>query len=444
MSQISRHTDQLLNSFNLSQLRDLTLVLARTSNISLASKNREQLLAEIRKTGDANKISLAAQRLETIAPYKHVFIFSLLGGPRKQEFDALRESVDQGFPNLSEGTATPHELAELTPQITIFDSPTKRIYVTFVHLVQTWIWERTSPTKKELREFRRRHPVVATLRPNEGLMTVSFPGYTQGAGGPTKERATYSLIAKQACDLLRAKAKIDARPFPLKPAIESTLQRDKDVIDVRRLITGPLGGKIMFFSGEEQSNDLVQYVINYFRQHAQIALTTSQVRALFRSAEALDILLFWKRLEVLTRAAFYDAGPELLFIWRNAAAETTRIDAVLKELVTYDRFTSQPELGKAALHIEQADRGVVLRPSALTQMFNLNSDESMSLLHEAVKKGFVSMVFRVNTESVLQHFQNNWRKSLSEFPRTVTDEHGQVLDLTDGSQIEIGFERINK
>jgi len=53
-------------------------------------------------------------------------------------------------------------------------------------------------------------------------------------------------------------------------------------------------------------------------------------------------------------------------------------------------------------------------------------------------------VFRVKTDAVLQLFQNVWRKSLDEFPKSVIDEHGDTIDLTSSAQIEVAFERTAK
>jgi len=42
----------------------------------------------------------------------------------------------------------------------------------------------------------------------------------------------------------------------------------------------------------------------------------------------------------------------------------------------------------------------------------------------------------------LLEFANQWRTSLLQFPKVVTDESDNRLDLSDRSNIEIAFERV--
>jgi hypothetical protein len=438
--------DQLLDTLNLSQLRDLALSLARPSDTTKnLPTNREKLLETIHRSADTKKIGAVAQRIEAIAPYKHLFLFAMpKTGKGSGNFDAVAKLVNAAFPNLSQGVANVKPQPwELTPQLGIIDSRTQRIYLKFIHEIQTWQWERVSPTEKRMRQFRRRHPVVLTLRPAQQLATIAFPGYTQGADSPTKERKTYSDIAKLARELLYQKTQIELGHFNLKAAIESALLREKDVIDIRRAISGPLGGKLTFYSGE-QMPDLVKYVVNYFKEHANITLSEANVRTLFKSSEALDILLFWRKEDLLTRAAFHEVGPELLFIWRGTPSDTSRIDVILRTLVENERLSSVPDIAKARELVEKSKAGDVIRPSWLAQQFNLSTDQSMAILHEGLSRGLLIFVFRVKTDAVLQLFQNVWRKNLEEFPKSVIDEHGNVIDLSSSAQIEVAFERIAK
>jgi hypothetical protein len=188
----------------------------------------------------------------------------------------------------------------------------------------------------------------------------------------------------------------------------------------------------------------VKFVVSYFKEHANVQLSEAHVRMLFKSAEALDILLLWKNVELLTRAAFHDAGPELLFIWRGTPAETSRVDTVLRSLAEYERFTSKPDLVNAGDFVDKSNGGDVIRPSWLAQQFNLTNDESLAILSEAARRGTVAFVFRVRTNAVLHDFENIWRSRLSDFPKSVTDEHGRIVDLSDSSQIEVAFERTSK
>jgi len=99
--------DQLLDTLNLSQLRDLALSLARPSDTTKSlPTNREKLLETIHRSADTKKIGAVAQRIEAIAPYKHLFLFAMpKTGKGSGSFDAVAKLVNAAFPNLSQGFA---------------------------------------------------------------------------------------------------------------------------------------------------------------------------------------------------------------------------------------------------------------------------------------------------------------------------------------------------
>jgi hypothetical protein len=389
---------------------------------------------------EGSKVTLHALRLEAVLPYKHVFIFKFTPPGNDFAVDAVRDRVSRGFPDLFESPRLIEpRLDDLDVEACVFDRANERVLIKCVHLVETWSWKWTSSREKRLEKHERRHPVVITLRPTEKLMTVSFPGYTLGALVRGGQRATYVDIARKACAKLETASDIRASGFPLKQTVELILKKEmENVIDLRRDLK-PERGKMMFDSGERTAS-LPAYVSSIFGRLG-IRITESQIRLLFDSTEAADILLWWKKKELLTRVAFHDFAAELLFIWRGTPSDVLRIEEVLKTFVDYQKFVDRNQLTEALEYVDQLAEGTIIRSSALAQQFNLSSNEALDILYRAVQRGVLHMLFRVKTEVQLAEFSNEWRTALSDFPQSVVDENDETIDLTQNSNIEVAFER---
>jgi hypothetical protein len=128
-----------------------------------------------RKT-DAN-LALYAHRIEAVTPYKHIYIYSV--GTAGPSYLAAKSRINAAFPDLTEGFREIEPQPDsLEPQICVVDDLQKRIYLKLVHEVEMSGWVTVSPTEKRLKKFRKRHPVVVTLRLSEGIITIAFPGFT--------------------------------------------------------------------------------------------------------------------------------------------------------------------------------------------------------------------------------------------------------------------------
>ena len=115
------------------------------------------------------------------------------------------------------------------------DEIQKRIYLKLVHQVEMSGWVTVSRTEKRLKEFRKRHPVVITIRPTDGILTIGFPGFTYVSGMQHEERMAYSAIANQGTEFLKNKLKIDLRPFNAKPAMDALLEEEPgEVTEIKR------------------------------------------------------------------------------------------------------------------------------------------------------------------------------------------------------------------
>jgi len=434
--------EALLETFTTSQLRELDLSLAHPGEGPTKAQNHEDLIKKIATRREGKKLVAHALRLEAIYPYKHVFLFSFNPSGNGSAFEHLRKRVDKGFPGLFEKPVLvePSE-DELQPEVCVLDRERKRLLVKFVHLVKTWQWEWSSTTKKEMKPYQRRHPVVVSILPHEKLITVSFPGYTQGTFPVKMQRTTYTDIAQNACVALAERTDIQPRAFPLRETIDLILQKEPDVVDSRQYLKDETG-RLLLDSREGDSGS-ASFLAGKFDREANTVVSLQAIRKVLGSMTAVDILLHWKKKELFTRIAFHDVAPEILFIWKSTAPDAALIDETIKMFVEYQQYSSPGKLSEAMEFIEKSSPGTVIMPTAIGQKFNLSTDEVLNLSHRAMERGVVEILFKVKTDDQLAGFENKWRTNLSDFPHTVSDENDNSIDLADHKNIEVAFRRLS-
>lgn len=442
MSHVSRSIEDLLETFTTLQLRELDLSLTPNIDTATKPKNHKNFIQTIVKRYEGQKLVAHALRLEALLPYKHVFLFTFKPPSAHFDLEWLRSTIDKGFPGLfDKPKLVEPSMDQLIPEVCVLDRERKRLLVKFVHLVETWQSEWSTPTRKEWKPIKRRHPVVVSLFPHDKLMTVSFPGYTQGATPPTVVRTTYSDIARNACSEFASRTQIQAGAFPVRQTIELLLQKEPEVKAVRRYAKAA-DGKMMLDSSEGPGSS-EEFLAAKFWSEARTEIPQEAIRAVFNSMEAVDIILHWRKKELFTRIGFHEFAPEILFIWKSTVPDVSRIDDILAVIVEYQKYAETGKLSEAVNFIDQARPGTVILPTQVGQQFSLSLDETLKILYRAMDRGVVDILFRVKTNDVLMDFDNNWRNNLSEFPTEVMDEHGHSINLGEHKNIEVAFKRLS-
>jgi hypothetical protein len=441
MTQRTYSISHLLQTFTTAQLRDLDLSLAPSMGSVTKSSNHRNFVQAIVKRYEGRNLAAHALRLEALFPYKHVFLYTFNAPKGQRNVERLRERIDKGFPGLLEDPEILEPGENLAPEVWVFDEERKRLLVKFVHLVETWVWEWSSTRTKEMKMRKRRHPVVVAVFPGDRLMTVSFPGFTQGTFPTDMERTTYLDIARSACEAFASATDIQAAEFPLRQTIELILQKEPDVKAVRRYSKGA-GGRVMLDSREGPSSS-EEFLANAFRRDARIEVSPEDIRTILRSMEAVDIMLHWRKKELYTRISFHASAPEILFIWKSTIPDAAKIDEVLALIVEYQSYAGTAKLSEAVNYVDRAKPGTIIRPVQVGQQFSLSLDETLKILNRAMDRGVVDILFRVKTDDALVDFENEWRTNLSEFPSSVEDEHGQRINLAEHKNIEVAFKRLS-
>jgi hypothetical protein len=438
---MSTAINDVLASFSISQLRDLAFAMSsRGLKPPKSTADRKALLDLLhRKASDANLV-LYAHRIEAVTPYKHLYLYSLRGGPTR--LSALKSKIQSAFPSLMEGyRSVEARPGDLEPEAFLADDAQDRLYLKLVHQVEMSGWVLVDPKRKEYKEFRKRHPVVLTLRAAEGIATIAFPGFTYGQGLQREDRLHYSAIADQGVEFARRKLGIECDQFQAKPSIDSLLQEEpEDVVDIKRIVRPQKGGRFSFDAGEESK--LTTAVADYFKTEGKIQVNEKQVRELLRNSAASDIVLWWKKTDLVTRVALMEHSAEFLFIWRSAGASSSVVDSVLRKLVDYSRIVARPAVQALRRSLLSTPIGNTVQPAVVAQTNGVRPEEVAEILNGAVARGTFIPVFRVNTDALLIDFANPWRRNVAELPEVVTDEHGTTIDLKTPANIEVAFQRV--
>jgi hypothetical protein len=279
------------------------------------------------------------------------------------------------------------------------------------------------------------------MRPGERIVTVGFPGFTYIQGVQHEERLAYFEIAAKAIKFLKDSLKVECKPFNAKPAIDAMLAEEPDeVAQIRRNVRPQAGGRFSFDAGEE--GDLTFALTDFLRSEGSIQVNENEVRDLLRRSGASDIVLVWKRLQIVTRVALQADGPEFLFVWRGSGPSSTLVDSVLRKVASYEKLFAKPNVQDAREEIRTTPVNSMINPAAMAQKHRLSQSEIVDILGIAVSKGEFEPRFRVNTDSLLTDYPNIWRRSTSEFPSVVTDEEGNQIDLSIPANIEVVFQRV--
>ena len=433
--------DQVLESFSIGQLRDLAFAMSSHGMATpKAAMGRDALLELLSTKSSDSLLALYAHRIEAITPYKHVYLYSL--APTGNDFYSAKAKIEKTYPNLVGGfREVDPKPGELEPQACLADDMQGRIYLKLIHQAEVSGWVLVNPTQKEFKQFRKRHPVIVTLRATEGLLTISFPGFSSGPGLQRDDRLQYSKIAEMGVEFLQQRLGIDCLQFQTKEAIDLLLQEEPDeVFDFKRVVRPQKGGRFAFDAGEESK--VTAALTDFFRTEGKIRVDEKQIRDLLRHSAASDIVLLWKKSDIVTRFALMTHGAEILFIWRTAGASSSLVDSILGKLLHYSKIIARPEVQAVRQEILSTTLGSVVRPALVAQAHKMPIIQVVEILNAAVARGSFVPRFRVNTDALLNEFANTWKSSIAELPTRVTDEHNSVIDLSIPTNIEVAFERV--
>ena len=420
--------DRVLDSLTVPQLQDVGYALKKERSKLGASK--EQIIEGLRQGSDVKHLELAAHRVEALAPFKHTFFFSFRpasGGVNNFESDAVRLGQHKGFTALDLGEPTVRQ------QLILSDAPEQQIYLKLVHAVPTWDLEETGTNEFQRRKFLHRHPLVLLLRYKTSIATLSFPGFTQGAGTPPEERLTYEALTKECCELIEKKHEIRLEGLGIRPALEAVSQETPPEVRVERSrFAIAKAHRIVRMDVDGASEDVRDILSQEFQGSA------AAVRTTLTDATVREWRLYWYHLKVQTTLRFHDLAPEMLFLWRLGGASSSHLEYILSR-VTPRLASTQEAQDRAATWLRERPVGEVVQPSQLIQSFGLTLDQSQLLLSKAASSRMYALRFRVRTDRNIPGYENRWVLSIKELPAMLIDEEGAEIRLSAPENIELGY-----
>ena len=144
MNAAEKEVRDILEGFTIPQLQALQLSTRRSGEPQL-NLNKERLIAILRGGTELEGLALAAHRLEAVSPYKHVYLCAI----RKPRLDTISR-LQNAYGNLGE-SFEPANLSSgaVQPQTCVFHPSMNRIYLKFVHVIETVQWVKTDDENKK-------------------------------------------------------------------------------------------------------------------------------------------------------------------------------------------------------------------------------------------------------------------------------------------------------
>lgn len=438
ISSVPFERTQLLESLTVPQLRDIALT-GRLDEASVnGARTKDALKKLIQDASDQSRLWTTVHRLEALIPFKHMYLFAWKVEQDKQGFKRIAGELQAKF-NTEFSTFKPleHLDGEFRLQTGLVDGERQRLILKFVHTVDVVEWKTSDEENFRKDKRKKRHPFVVVLRFEEQLATVSFPGYTQGTALAKAERLPYQTAVFQLINFITGlDLGLEFEDIAIKAPLEFLLENiPEEISNAGRTIKQAGSGLSVNTAGDR--SDVVSAFISLFP-----SLTPDQVKEALQSTEASGMLLLWKKLGIFTRINLREGSTDILFIWKTGGASSVYTERIIQRLWEGIQAAGQPQFLKASEALRVLPAGEVIRVSSLMQLYSLRQADSAKLLLNGLKSGLLEMRFRIRTDNVIENFDNIWRTTLEEFPRSVVDETGDVIDLSDPTNIDVAYERV--
>lgn len=425
----------ILDALTVPSLKDILSVL--TGKDVSGRNSKAELIAKIHESGRPSEVNKLANRLETVLPRRHTWLFTISSPPKSLDKDGVRKLVAAFQGLVAQSNDTNNNPQAIVPVDFVEDTIRGRLYLKFIHHVKSINWEFVTKTQKELRETNIRHAVVAVVRVNDGIVEIRFNGYKQGLATPHHERLAYLTLVREAKQIVEKSTGAYLFGLHLHEAASELLANSDDVVATRVVIRPSEGGQIVLDTGEGSSaRDIPELIQQTFGTSGNVA----EIRQALRDSPTDSLLLMWTKYQVLTRLAFSDLGTELLYIWRFADKSEDVLDNILGEILKkYKR--KNVEQSAIRKYVEQAAEGQVFLTSYVCQRFQIAPEEAIKEFEQLVVENQVHRCFRIRTAKTLHDYPNHWISSLADLPERLEDEDGVVFTSLDPSAIEFGYRK---
>lgn len=436
MSPSLSDTTSILEGLTVGALKDIAAILSGQDESIRGHK--ADIISQILSIGAPGDIYKYANRLETLVPRKHTWLFNINSNSVKAvDLDRKRKLI-QAFKSLvvfrSSGSSNPTSLSVVD---FLEDSVRARLYLKLSHQVKTFIWKSISPTQKELKQDWFRHTVVVVVHLHNGIVEIRFNGYKQGQSAPHQERFGYQTLVREAKGIVEKALGTVLWGLHLQEAVSDLTAQSKDVTATRIVIRPSDGGQIVLDTDEGASakdfSSLMQKVL-------RVKSDSAEINAAIKDSPQDSVMLLWSNHQLLTRLAFSELGTEILYLWRFADKNEDVLDSVIVEIIKRLKVRVC-SAGEISNHVINSDSKEVFRVSDLCRKFQTTPEVVLGELEQLVAGKLLNRCFKLRTTKALHGHKNQWVASLGELPEEVEDEDGMIISPMDLSAIEYGYRK---
>ncbi|WP_363798295.1 hypothetical protein ABU614_00740 [Lysobacter firmicutimachus] len=425
------YAEELFASVTHEQLRQVLASLYNEGDEVPSVRTRADAVTQIWVAGQSPKrIAEAVLAVEANAGMKHCFLAKLRDSTGLATF-------------LTTPPATAFPLGRVQARLARVSRNSEVVVATIEHYVPVVEWIEVDADNRTKQRRLQRHPLVVRFYKDTNILTVGYPGFSQGSGTKSEDRVTYEQIIAGLLRYLLEKFNVTVAALPIHPAMMALQQAESPRVKIVRSELEGSAGKLIV-SSDDDSTSVVDMVVSMLASTASEATKTEIIAAVsdgLKDASSNSLVAVWNPESVYTRVAFWHSGAELLFIWNASDPSQELVEKIVRLLSEVAIALLRPHVKDAWTIIGELKSGDVVTVGVLAARSNASTEDARKILMEAVRAALVVPVYRLLTTDVISSHRNVWTKDLASLSIVHLTDRGVEFDGTDPRNIEVGFRR---
>jgi len=405
-----------------------SLYLAFTKSPEAIPRSKEELVEALKPHVEDVGLTRLIAQLEGTQTFRHLYIYALAKHPGGR-------SLTQSIAHLNE--TAPTRVFEKTDLYYLGDCQNDYPLLRLAHPVTNSYYVPDGIGRMKIETSSFRHAVVIAIKPELGVVEIRFNGYEQTKYTSENNRISYQDVAESCKQFLFAHLNIELRGLPLKQPVEELVENYGDEVSHQKNVSRVGGGRISLDAGDsDDASDLNELLKKAF----QLKGTGTSPTLAMNSWTAEHVTLKWSRFNALTRIDYTGETPEVMFSWKSSEHRSLKNqDQIIKTMVAFTDLDRARDKRRFVASLSELTPKDVLTVLDVSQRVGAPGNDVMEFLLEQVSARRMRMLFRVKTDSHLLDLSNNWVPSVAELPRQAQTMDGDVIDLSDPTNIEVGF-----
>lgn len=442
MTQATFNIPMLLNDLRKDDLKDILLILMGDQT-SEGLKTKDDYVERIIKSKPLPEIEKVAAKTECLVPPKYVWLFCInQATPNEIDPAIFKIWESELWKDLFISEFGLPESDSYTPLPTLqFISPSQdEIYIKFIHKVFLTKKIVVDEAKKmfQMVSEQVRHSITVVIRRKFGIVEVRFDGFSQGWFDKDQKKIKYYEIAHAIKDIIAKRLNMSIVGLPPRKIVSRLLENMRDEISETSSEIISASGSISIKGNSGDTKDSASLLHELF----QSKMSSDDIRETLNSSPIDRSVLFWEKYNVLTKISQNLGETEIFFIWKNADKTLTTYEKILNTFLNTAASLDESSERLIRKYIDTISVGSVFLLSQLINKYNVSYQPVLYILEDWLKNNLIEKRFKIKTSSLIENFDNQWRKSIDEFPFEVTTENGEVINLRDPQNIQVGFIKV--